>query len=63
MFSRALEAGKDHNANMRDSLLRMDLVMQDFSIKSSRRGGQGQGQGQGQTAQAVMGAVATARFK
>ncbi len=50
MFQKATEVGKDHNANMRDMLLRMDLTMQDFSVKVIRRGnaaGQGAGGGAG----------------
>ena len=62
MFSRALETGRDHSANMRESLLRMDLVMQDFSVKVPRRGGQGGGQGGGGQAASAQ-AGGQGRFK
>jgi COP9 signalosome complex subunit 1 len=45
MFQKATEVGRDHNANMRDMLLRMDLTMQEFSVKPPRRGGPAGGGG------------------
>lgn len=37
MFRKANETGKEFQTNMRDMLLRMDLVMNDFSVKPVRR--------------------------
>ena len=43
MFQKATAVGKEHNANMRDMLLRMDLTIKDFQVKPGRGGGGGGG--------------------
>ncbi len=41
MFRKGHETGKEFQSNMRDMLLRMDLVMNDFSVRPVRRQGVG----------------------